>query len=165
MIIDRAIRFFLALNIFLLFSIKNFANNNLHSPANNISVTSFSVIENEIFDYINLHRKSIGLKPLQLNNIESSAAAKHSYNMASNKISFGHAGFQKRIKSISSQLGFISASAENVAYGTMNAKEVVDVWLQSPEHKKNIEGDYMLTGIGVAKNKKGMIYFTEIFTK
>ncbi len=165
MIIGRVIRFFLVLNIFLFSSFKNFANNNLHYQINDVSITSFSNIENEILDLVNTHRKSIGLKPLELNNIESSSAANHSYNMASGKISFGHAGFQKRIKTISGQLGNISASAENVAYGTMNAKEVVNVWLQSPEHKKNIEGDYMLTGIGVAKSKKGIIYFTEIFTK
>ena len=165
MVIGRAIRFFLVLNIFLFSSFKNFASSNLFYWHNNISVTSFSNIENEILDLVNAHRKSIGLKPLQLNNTESSSAAKHSYNMASGKISFGHAGFQKRIKTISGQLGFISASAENVAYGTMNAKEVVNVWLQSPEHKKNIEGDYMLTGIGIGKSKKGVIYFTEIFTK
>jgi len=165
MIIGRIIRFSIVLNIFLLFSLQNFANNNLHNPKNVVFVNSFSNIENEILDYINLHRKSIGLHPLQLNDIESSSAAKHSYNMASGKISFGHAGFKKRVKNISNQLGFISASAENVAYGTMNAKEVVNVWMQSPAHKKNIEGDYLLTGIGVAKNKKGVIYFTEIFTK
>ncbi|HLK31116.1 MAG TPA: CAP domain-containing protein [Puia sp.] len=158
-------KFFLAFGIFFLFAFKNIDNKDSHSSINNIHSTFDNKIENEIFVYINLHRKSVGLKPLQLNEVESSAAAKHSNNMASGKVSFGHAGFQKRIKNISNQLGNIEASAENVAEGTMNAKEVVNVWLQSPEHKKNIEGDYTLTGIGVVKSKKGVTYFTEIFTK
>ncbi len=158
-------KFFLAFSIFLLSSFKNIDKKDSHSSIINVHPTFDNKIENEIFVYINLHRKSIGLKPLQLNEVESSAAAKHSSNMATGKVSFGHAGFQKRIKNISSQLGNIEASAENVAEGAMNAKEVVNVWLQSPEHKKNIEGDYELTGIGVAKSRKGIIYFTEIFTK
>jgi uncharacterized protein YkwD len=157
--------FFLAFSVFLLFSFKNFDEKNSYSSINNIHSTFDNKIENEIFVYINLYRKSVGLNPLELNDIESVAAAKHCNNMASGKVSFGHAGFQKRIKAISSQLGNIEASAENVAVGTMSAKEVVNVWLQSPEHKKNIEGDYTLTGIGIAKSRKGVMYFTEIFTK
>jgi uncharacterized protein YkwD len=47
----------------------------------------------------------------------------------------------------------------------MSAKEVVEGWLNSPGHKRNIEGDFTLTGIGVAKNNKGIIYYTQIFTK
>jgi uncharacterized protein YkwD len=54
---------------------------------------------------------------------------------------------------------------ENVASGQMTAKEAVEGWLQSPGHKRNIEGNFTLTGIGWAKDKRGMIYFTQIFTK
>jgi uncharacterized protein YkwD len=158
-------KFLFALNIFLLLSFRNIEHVHLRNGEDDVHSTLASNAEQAIFDYINLHRKSIGLKPLQLNYIESAAAAKHSYNMASGKISFGHAGFQKRIKTISGQLGNVEASAENVAEGAMSAREVVNVWLQSPEHKKNIEGDYVLTGIGIAKSRKGVMYFTEIFTK
>lgn len=60
--------------------------------------------------------------------------------------------------------GWITASAENVAYGQLSAKEVVKGWLNSPGHKKkNIEDNYTLTGIGVYTDKKGVIFFTQIF--
>jgi uncharacterized protein YkwD len=47
--------------------------------------------------------------------------------------------------------------------GSTTAREVVDNWLKSPMHKKNIEGAFNLTGIGVAADKKGTLYFTQIF--
>ena len=165
MIRECFIKFSFSINIFLLFSFTNPVGASLQLQSDKTHSTSTSNFENEIFVYINLHRKSVGLKPLELSNIESSAAAQHSHNMASGKIPFGHAGFQKRIKMIAGQEGNITASAENIAYGIMSAKEVVNVWLQSPEHKKNIEGDFTFTGIGVAKGKKGTIYYTEIFTR
>ena len=45
----------------------------------------------------------------------------------------------------------------------MNAKQVVNMWLNSDGHRKNIEGNYNLTGIGVVKGKDGALYFTQIF--
>jgi hypothetical protein len=35
--------------------------------------------------------------------------------------------------------------------GPMGAREVVDGWLHSPGHRRNIEGDFRLTGIGLAE--------------
>jgi uncharacterized protein YkwD len=47
----------------------------------------------------------------------------------------------------------------------LTAHKVVDGWLHSPGHKKNIEGDYNFTGIGVSKDKNGRIYYTQIFLR
>jgi uncharacterized protein YkwD len=58
-----------------------------------------------------------------------------------------------------------NAVAENVAFGSSTAKEVVDGWLNSPGHKKNIEGNYKLTGIGVARDQQAKLYFTQIFAR
>lgn len=122
-------------------------------------------MDKEILHYINLARSEKGLNGLELNEYESSVAAEHSRNMASGKTPFGHKGMETRIKKIDKKLGPLSGAAENVAFGMMTAKEVVDGWLNSPGHKKNIEGDFRLTGIGYAKDKDGKLYFTEIFTK
>jgi uncharacterized protein YkwD len=163
MVISRFIQFSFSISIYFLFGFKN--TSSIQQPNDKKEVLSVGQIETDIFRLINAHRAALGLKLLELNNTESSSAAAHSNNMASGKTAFGHDGFQKRIKSIAAQLGNITASAENVAYGQMGAKEVVDTWLHSPDHKRNIEGNFSLTGIGVAKGKKGMIYFTEIFTR
>lgn len=138
-----------------------------HTPVPHISAVPFSTanMENNILFYVNQHRKEVGLNPLKLSNIESNVAAQHCKNMASGRIPFGHRGLQLRMNIIDRQIGPITATGENVAYGQMSAREVVDGWLQSPDHKKNIEGNFTLTGIGWTKDAKGMIYYTQIFTR
>jgi uncharacterized protein YkwD len=122
-------------------------------------------MEEEILKYVNEDRVALGLPALKLEENESHIAEKHSENMASGKVGFGHTGFNNRAKAIQKVLGSVSAVAENVAEGPMTAREVVDGWLHSPGHKKNIEGNYTLTGIGYAADKKGNIYFTQLFSR
>ena len=120
-------------------------------------------IENDILVYVNRHRNAMGLASLQISGEATLQAYTHSKNMALGKTAFGHDGFDKRIAAIKTTAGWISASAENVAYGQLSAAEVVKGWLNSPGHKKNIEGNYALTGIGIYKDKKGITWFTQIF--
>jgi uncharacterized protein YkwD len=121
-------------------------------------------MESEILQYVNDDRSKHDLPPLLMNTMESSLASKHSHDMASGKVKFGHDGFNARAKSIQKSLGSTEVG-ENVASGRMTAREVVDGWLNSPGHKKNIEGNFTLTGIGYARNKKGDIFFTQIFSR
>ena len=129
-------------------------------PADEISSGS---MEKDILGYVNQHRRSIGLSILQMVDVAAQQAYNHSKNMALRKTGFGHNGFDQRMLVISKTVGSISASAENVAYGELSAAEVVKVWLNSPNHKKNMEGSYMYTGIGVYKDRQGTIFFTQIF--
>jgi uncharacterized protein YkwD len=122
-------------------------------------------IEKNILFYINQYRASIGLSQLQMITAASDQATKHSIEMANRLTPFGHDGFDERINNIRNKIGFLHASAENVAYGKLTAKEVVDLWINSPGHKKNIEGDYALTGIGVAKDANGLVFYTQIFVR
>lgn len=120
-------------------------------------------MESSILRYVNQHRRQLGKKPLVLQAVASQQATQHSRNMAKRKTGFGHDGFEQRMAVIKKNTGWISASAENVAYGKLTAQEVVKGWLNSPGHKKNIEGDYTFTGIGVYKDAKGILFFTQIF--
>ena len=119
----------------------------------------------DILDNVNQYRQSKGLSALTLNKVISAEAEKHSQNMASGRVDFGHDGFSSRIQRISTQLGPAKLSAENVALGNLSAKQVVTNWINSPAHRENMEGNYTLTGIGTATNKKGVIYFTQIFIR
>jgi uncharacterized protein YkwD len=121
-------------------------------------------METAILQFVNEDRKQHDLSPLLLNSLESSLASKHSRDMATGKVKFGHDGFNKRAKAIQKELGS-QEIGENVASGPMTAREVVDGWLKSPGHKKNIEGNMTLTGIGFARDRKGDIYFTQIFSR
>ncbi|THU37354.1 CAP domain-containing protein [Niastella caeni] len=112
---------------------------------------------------MNEYRRKKKLPPMTMNTVMSAEALKHSENMAARRTSFGHNGFQHRIKRITPALNGVSGAAENVAMGSTTAKEVVSRWLKSPVHKQNIEGRYNHTGIGVAADRKGVLYFTQIF--
>ena len=119
----------------------------------------------DILRYVNQHRRSMGLSALRPDSFISSVALDHSRNMLSGKTPFGHTGFNQRIEVLRKHLGPLHVAAENVASGPMSAREVVDGWLHSPGHRRNIEGDFRLTGIGLARRADGMIYFTQIFVR
>jgi uncharacterized protein YkwD len=154
--------------LFIIGSILFFTSNCGTKPpatGNNKETSDLSNIGEDILAKVNQHRRLKGLAPLRMNPVISSEAAKHSQQMASGKTSFGHAGFDSRIQRISGQLGAVKRSAENVASGSSTADEVVRGWLNSPGHRQNIEGDFNLTGIGLARNRKGVLYFTQLFIR
>ncbi len=120
-------------------------------------------LASEVLQLVNEHRNSMSLSPLISDEIISAAAVKHSKDMGSGKVPFGHQGFDERVGKIRKKINPVYGWAENVAMGVNTANAVVDMWLHSPGHKKNIEGKYNLTGIGIAKGKDGQLYYTQIF--
>ncbi|NDC40298.1 MAG: CAP domain-containing protein [Chitinophagia bacterium] len=120
-------------------------------------------LQQKILQLVNDHRQQIGLLPLTDIAVADREAAGHSARMASKKVAFGHDGFDERSDRVMNKLKNADAAAENVAYGPANAERIVDMWLHSPGHKKNIEGDFNLTGIGMACDKNGQWYFTQLF--
>ncbi len=122
-------------------------------------------ITEEIFQLVNKHRQKAGLKALVQNDIIAKIAEGHSRNMAKGSVPFSHDGFEERIAKIGRQIHNTTNSAENVAYSSGDAQSVVDMWLKSKGHRKNIEGDYTISGIGMAKAADGSLYYTQIFIK
>ena len=129
------------------------------------AVISTATMNSDIINGVNAYRRTKGLPPLRLMPLAASEAARHSSNMASKKIPFGHAGFNQRAIDIANELHGTSSTGENVAFGKMTWKQVIDAWLKSPAHKANIEGGFNYTGVGVAKDSRGVIYYTQIFVK
>lgn len=119
----------------------------------------------DVFDLVNKHRVGRGLPALKYNDNIASESAKHCSNMASGKVDFGHDGFEERVDRLTAKIKNIQGASENVAYGSRTAERVVDMWLHSPGHRKNIEGSFTTTGIGIATAKDGTLYFTQIFIK
>lgn len=114
----------------------------------------------------NQFRKLNGLPALIAKDELNKIAQKHSLDMASGRVAFSHAGFEDRSKKAAKIItgnkgGF--RFAENVAYGSKTAKEVLNGWENSPGHRKNIMGTYRYIGVGIAADKKGTLYFTQIF--
>ena len=120
-------------------------------------------IQNEILYYVNAYRAKHHLSPLKMSSVISNEATQHSRHLASKRIPFGHDGFSGRIKRLYAHFKECRGGAENVAYYKIDPKVLVEKWVASPGHRRNIEGRYNLTGIGIAHAKKGWAYYTQIF--
>ena len=120
-------------------------------------------IEKDVLTETNNFRKSKGKGELQMKAELNAIAEQHSINMAKGKVAFGHAGFERRNALAVSSVSSISSFAENVAYGANSASEVVTMWKNSTGHRTNMLGAYKYIGIGIAKDKAGRIYFTQVF--
>ncbi len=121
-------------------------------------------MEEDVLTGINTYRATLQLSPLTMNSFIRTECKNHSEDMADGTVPFGHDGFFDRSDDIKAELGSGNV-AENVAVGSNSAEAVINSWLNSSAHKANIEGDFDLTGVGIAKNSDGLLYFTQIFYK
>ena len=128
----------------------------------NAAVSPTNQLANDVLKYTNDYRRSKGLKELIMKDDLNSLARKHSEDMAKGRLSVGHSGYEQRAAKVKKIYG-TAIVAENVAYGARDAKEVFSLWKKSSGHRKNMLGNYKYIGIGSAKNKRGVIYYTEIF--
>lgn len=135
------------------------------SHAQSKSLIADQSLQQAILIHINEYRHKRGLSTLTMNEQMVIEAKKHSQEMANHKIPFGHQNFMARINHLHKTIKNSGAAAENVAYNYKDAGDVVSNWLKSPGHKHNIDGNYDLTGIGVARDSKGKLYFTQLFLK
>lgn len=127
-------------------------------------------LERYVHRLVNEHRVSQGLKPLTFNLEISAVARRHSRDMATGRVGFGHGGIESRRQEIA---GFIARAGvgENV-YTIMSSKspsyvgeKAVAGWLESPGHRRNIEGSYDLTGVGIAQGPGGEYFLTQLFVR
>lgn len=122
-------------------------------------------LEQKMFQAINRHRESNGMSQLQWNTAIAEQARNHSRTMAADRVPLGHEGAEERTKNIAKTIRWVSIS-ENVAYSTKRTDMIqflLERWLASSGHRKNIEGDFNLTGIGAALSPDGRYFFTQIF--
>ncbi|MGB3613052.1 MAG: CAP domain-containing protein [Elainellaceae cyanobacterium] len=128
--------------------------------------SELAAIEQQILEQINQYREEQGLTALRLDEAIQQQAQQHSSAMAQGTTPVSHQGFDDRVEAIAKSIDYRSA-AENVAYNegySSPGEQAVQGWLDSPGHLENIQGDYTLTGIGVAQDGQAY-YFTQIFIK
>lgn len=131
----------------------------------NLAPSSLADLETAVNRQVNQYRASKKLPPLSVDPRITQQARIHSQNMASGKVRFSHDGFEGRAKSIAIPYQSV---AENVAYNmgfSDPVRNAVEGWIKSDGHRKNMEGQFNLTGIGIAKNTKGEYYFTQLFVR
>jgi len=129
------------------------------------SVPTKDVLTGDVLKYTNQFRKSRGLAALEMRNDLNEIARKHSEAMASGRRSFGHGGYSQREAQVKKLIQPFYVMGENVAYGSLSGKEVVSLWKTSTGHRRNMLGNYKYIGIGAARDRRGLIYYTQIFVR
>jgi uncharacterized protein YkwD len=120
-------------------------------------------IEIEIMQRINSYRIDAGLIALEEHNMVKAVALTHTdYMIEVNNLS--HDNFFQRKQTLQSNAS-ANVVSENVAYGFNSAASVVNAWLNSTNHKANIEGDFTDFDVSAEQNDEGKWYFTNIFIK
>lgn len=131
-------------------------------------------MENSVLRYTNEERTKRALHPLQFSPALGFLAVQHARHMCQTgslkheSLAFPE-GWQKFYQRL--QIIGLSAGGENIAYRTVQAtpdqwaKAVVDGWMKSPNHRKNIlRGGFRYVGVGVAPCAKRIAYVSQVFS-
>lgn len=118
-------------------------------------------IEVQLFGLINNHRESINLQSFTFEDNTYIEAGKHTDYMISEGHT-SHAKFSQRAAEIAKKTS-AKHVAENVAKDYPTIQRALEAWLESPGHKKNIEGNYTHSAISIKEDANGNLYFTQIF--
>ncbi len=128
-------------------------------------ISYLPLLEKSIFELTNKNRKKAGLDALKEENTLRYIAREHSRDMIKRKF-FSHYnpdGLPPGERIAIRHRRLIGASAENIWNGQgydpsktkMLAKMIMDNWMQSPSHRKNIlKEEYTHLGVGVAVRGK-----------
>jgi uncharacterized protein YkwD len=117
---------------------------------------------------INQYRTGNGLPPLVWNVAVADMARRHSRDMATGEVAFGHGGFKDRMATLRGMFSGMTSGGENVFYTDAVpdvAQLAVQSWLHSPPHLHNIRGDFQYSGLGLWRRADGAYFFTQIFVR
>ena len=140
----------------------NKPNNNNNSGSTS---ESFSAYQKEVVDLVNIERAKAGLNPLTLDSSISNVATKKSQDMIDNNYFSHNSPTYGSPFDMLKKFGISYKTAgENIAMGQKTPKEVVNAWMNSEGHRKNIMNpNFSKIGVGVAQKSGGSIYWTQIF--
>jgi uncharacterized protein YkwD len=125
-------------------------------------------LASQVVSLINQHRAGMGLSQLGISSTLAASSEWKSLHMAANGY-FDHNDPAPPVSRTASQrvkdCGYGGGSwGENIAWGYASAQAVVNGWLGSSGHKANIENPaFTSTGVGVAANTGGQLYWTQNF--
>ncbi len=131
--------------------------------------------EKELLDLINNYRKQGGKNELKiLDKIKLKTDQHTDFMICMGKENHLHSGerFECFFEDLRNELKEELRYGENVARGTVEAKEVFEAWTKSPSHNANLLGDFTHFNITAKSNmeiidgkKREMWYYTNIFLK
>lgn len=131
------------------------------------AATAINTLENEVIRLTNIERSKRGLATLKTNWQLSRCARYKSQDMI-NRGYFAHQSptYGSPFDMIESFGISMAAGGENIAMGQRTPQEVVKAWMNSPGHRGNmLSTAFTEIGVGVAKNKNGSYYWTQMFIR
>jgi len=117
----------------------------------------------EVFAEVNAYRSLQNLREL-INNDDLLVVGIQHNELQIREDSISHKFALSRFCSIIQNTP-IKSFAENTAFGFDSAQSVVEALLNSPNHKRNIEGDFDAMATSVVANTDGVLFYTQIFIK
>ena len=129
--------------------------------------SSYSSRESRIFDLINAQRRRQGLQPLVYNAQLDRMAKIQAENMARFQ-KMAHTLPESNLPTVGDRAKYVGYMygklEENVALGYPSPETVVDGWMNSTGHRRNIlDREVVETGIGIARSSTGGIYYCQVF--
>lgn len=118
-----------------------------------------------VVDLVNEHRDALGLRQLVVSRKLTTAATWKARHMATYEYlhhdDLGRSAAQRMEACNVTGTGLWG---ENIAQGQRSARSVVQAWLRSPGHRRNIErSQFSAIGVGVAAADDGTLYWAQDF--
>ena len=131
------------------------------------TIDAVKVQENEVVRLVNVERSKRGLM-LLTQNWELSRVARYKSQDMINKGYFSHTSptYGSPFKMMETFGIKYVAAGENIAYGQNTPADVMNAWMNSTGHRNNIlSPSFTQIGVGLAKDKNGRCYWTQMFIK
>ncbi len=156
------------ISMVLVFTMSSCSKNNNDEEVNLdktlITNYDYSQEESQLVQKINDYRISNGMNPLILINHISYKSLEHNNYMIYNN-ALTHDLFNERAQNLINVLGAYKVG-ENLAYNFSCPTTVLNAWLNSPNHKSNLDGDYTHIGLSISIcPTTGKKYYTNMFIK
>ncbi len=133
-------------------------NNNNGGSTGNCSMNS---LEKQVLDIVNQERQKAGQSPVQCNAKLVDAARQWSAAQCKQG-GLSHANLGSRVQATGLS---VSGYGENVAYGSKTASGVMNMWMNSSGHRRNIlSSTYSHLGVGL-DTCNGRYFWTQIFVR
>ncbi len=128
---------------------------------------SILVQEARVVELVNQRREEAGLKSYRHNTKLSEVAREKSEDMRDNNYFSHQSPIYGSPFEMMEQFNIrYQAAGENIAQGQRTPEAVVDAWMDSPGHRRNIlSNDFTEIGVGYAENEQGQTFWTQMFIR
>jgi uncharacterized protein YkwD len=119
-----------------------------------------------VLSLVNAHRQALGLQPLTVSSALQASARWKAQHMAQYNYMAHDDPAPPVARTVYQRIaacGYTAPAGENIARWYPDASSVVAAWLSDAPHKANIEGGWVVTGIGAAVSATGVVYWAEDF--